>query len=116
MIIKTGINNINTLQCSYIMSFEELVQDENYQWGLYFYRLESKEKRSRLEEAILTAYHRIKHTKPVEMCCCDTTPIKNCGPECCEQVKCVICATSIRICKDSWFCQDNQIYCVKCNY
>ena len=100
-----------------ITSFKDLVGDEQYQWGLYFYHLESKN-RSSLENALLKAYHAIKGDN-VERCCCnegdcDEGPVPNCGPECCTREPCKECGYSIRICRDVWFSVYHGIVCVDC--
>jgi hypothetical protein len=97
----------------YIMNtFQELLQTEGYDWASYFYRLESKPNRTFLEETLLRSYYRT--VPPIDMCCCDTTPIKHCGPECCTQVTCFHCMCVLRICKDAWFCYDNVVLCIRC--
>lgn len=48
-------------------------------------------------------------------CCCDTGPVKNCGPECCIQLQCEICNIIVRICKDGWKkTGDTTLICSKC--
>ena len=95
-----------------MISFRNLLNDNTYQRGLYFYHLESKINRSPLEETLLRSYRSIN--KPIDQCCCDTGPIKNCDPTCCNQVQCSTCNVVIRICKDAWFCHDNIVLCIKC--
>ena len=95
------------------MQFAELLHDEEYDWATYFYKLESR-KRSRLENALLTSYNRIKGIKDIDICCCDLGPIKNCGPKCCPQIQCTDCLCIIRICKDSWFNRNLEILCKQC--
>lgn len=96
------------------MKFEELLNDDQYDWGGYFYRLETK-KRTRLEDALFIAYHRYKGTRSVDICCCDTSPRMDCGPDCCMQVQCSHCHAVIRICKDAWFCTDTTVSCMQCH-
>jgi hypothetical protein len=98
-----------------MITFRELLHTEGYDWDLYFYRLEAKNTRSSLEDLLLRSYHKIKGTKNVELCCCDTGPIALCGPECCTQVSCFHCTATIRICKDAWFCYDSVALCMRCN-
>jgi hypothetical protein len=101
-----------------ITSFKNLLEDEQYNWALYFYHLESKENRSSLENALLKGYQAIKGDN-VERCCCnegdrDDGPIPNCGPECCTCEPCKECGSSIRICRDVWFSVYHGIICVNC--
>ena len=95
-----------------MFSFRELLKTEGYAWDAYFYRLESKPNRTSLENALLRSYK--QNQKPIDICCCDTGPVKNCGPDCCSQVKCFHCASIMRICKDAWFCHDNIVMCMRC--
>jgi len=97
------------------MRFEELLNDAQYDWGMYFYRLESKKNRSRLEDTLLASYQRIKGIRSVTICCCDTVSRKDCGPECCMQVQCSVCGIMIRLCKDAWFCTDESVSCMRCH-
>ena len=93
-------------------TFRELLNDASYDWSAYFKRLQSEPCLTPLERALLRSYHKI--TGAIEQCCCDTGPIKNCGPQCCQQVQCFHCAITIRICKDAWFCHDNTVLCMRC--
>ena len=50
-----------------------------------------------------------------ELCCCDTAPVKNCGPECCIQLPCAMCNKIVRICKDGWKkIGESSLLCIKC--
>lgn len=101
------MHNINILLYIYIMQFAELLNDKEYDWATYFYKLESR-KRSHLENVLLKSYNRIKGVKNIDMCCCDLEPIKDCGPSCCPQVNCFHCTRIIRICKDMYR-QNNEV-------
>lgn len=50
-----------------------------------------------------------------DLCCCDTVPVKNCGPTCCIQLQCEQCNKIVRICKDGWKkTGDDSLICSRC--
>jgi len=112
----SSIQTIQTIQT--IQSFKELIQDEKYNWALYFYHLESRQNRSTLENALLQSYQIIKGDN-IDRCCCnegdkDDGPIPFCGPECCTREPCSKCSQDIRICRDVWFSVYHGIICFNC--
>ena len=94
------------------LTFQELLKNDNYNWSLYFYNLLSKTNRTSLENVLMCSYY--NSIKSIDQCCCDKSPIRNCGAECCTQELCGICNTTIRICKDIWFSSYHCIICVDC--
>jgi hypothetical protein len=93
-------------------TFRDLLQDTTYDWIAYFKDIQTRPYLTSLEKALLRSYH--QYTGAIEQCCCDTGPVKNCGPQCCNQVQCFHCKSTIRICKDAWFCHDNIVLCMRC--
>ena len=97
---------------SSFLTFQELLKNDNYNWSLYFYHLLSKPNRTPLETTLMQSFY--KCTNCDDRCCCDETPLRNCGPECCTQEQCGTCNITIRICRDVWFSSYHCILCFDC--
>jgi len=99
---------------STILTFEELLKNDKYNWNLYFYHLLSRPNRSPLENTLMQSYYNKYNKMCIDRCCCDETPVRNCGPECCTQEPCGTCNITLRICKDVWFSSYHCILCFDC--